>query len=157
MFFYYARVLTDEQDARSQVASIREMLAGKGVYPDDPLKVNWISDEGVSGVVEWRRRGLGKALRAAKRGDTIVAIEISHLAPSLGQLFEFVWACHDKGVTVETVKDGWRLDGIMQTKMVMVFMGLVAEMERDLLVKRTREGEARWREARKAEGLEKKW
>ena len=35
-------------------------------------------------VVEWRRRGLGKALRAAKRGDTIVASEISRLARSLG-------------------------------------------------------------------------
>ena len=145
MFFCYARVSTDEQDARSQMAGIREMLAKKGIGPDDPLKVKWISDEGVSGVVEWRRRGLGKALRAAKRGDTIVASEISRLARSLGQLFEFVGACHDKGVTVETVKDGWRLDGTMQSKMVMVFMGLAAEMERDLLVQRTREGLARAR------------
>lgn len=145
MFFCYARVSTDEQDARSQMAGIREMLAKKGIGPDDPLKVKWISDEGVSGVVEWRRRGLGKALRAAKRGDTIVASEISRLARSLGQLFDFVGACHDKGVTVETVKDGWRLDGTMQSKMVMVFMGLAAEMERDLLVQRTREGLARAR------------
>ena len=145
MFFCYARVSTDEQDSRSQMTGIEELLAKKGVEPHDAKCVRWIADEGVSGVVEWRKRGLGKALRLAKAGDTIIASEISRLARSLGQLFDFVGACHDKSVTVETVKDGWRLDNTMQSKMVMVFMGMAAEMERDLLVQRTREGLARAR------------
>lgn len=152
MIYCYARTSTGRQDSGSQVAGVNETLRKKGLDPDNRNQVRWIVDNGTGGTVPWRKRGLGKALRLAKPGDTILAPEISRLARSLSQLFDFVQAAHEKGVIVETVKDGYRLDGSMPSKMVLVFMGLAAEMERELLVQRTREGLERARREGKTLG-----
>ena len=137
------------------MAGVKFALKTKGLNPNDPRQVTWITDQGIGGAVPWRQRGLGRALRRAKPGDSIVASEISRLARSISQLFDFVQAAHDKGVVVETIKDGYRMDGTMQSKMLLVMMGLAAEMERELLVQRTREGMQRARLAGKAIGRPK--
>lgn len=155
MTIVYARVSTDEQDARSQLQGLTDALRGRGVDPEDHTQVRVITDSGVGGAVEWRKRGLGKAFRLAKKGDTIMASEISRLARNLGQLYDFVGACHDKGVGVETIKDGWKFEDTIQSKMIMVFVGLAAEIERAFLVQRTKEGIERARREGKHVGRPK--
>ena len=140
MVVAYLRVSGDAQDENSQKLGIQDWCV------DNRLAVTrWIVDKAVSGAVHWSKRGLGKWVKSAKSGDCLVASEISRIGRSIQQVLEFVQVCKEKGLLFYTVKDGYRMDGTMQSKVVLTVFALCAEIERDLLVQRTNEGLARAR------------
>jgi DNA invertase Pin-like site-specific DNA recombinase len=124
MLIGYARVSTDDQNLELQLAAL------KGIGCDRIFQ-----DAGVSGKVA-KRPGLGKALAALKRGDTLVVWRLDRLGRSLSHLIETIGMLEKRSVhfrslteTIDTSSSGGRL--------VFHLMGAMAEFEHALISERT--------------------
>ena len=135
MVYCYLRVSSDSQDVESQKIGIVEFLKKRELEAGE-----WVADEGVSGAVDWRKRKLGKIIQKAKPGDVLVFSEISRIARRLVLVLEVIKECTERGVKIYTVKDRYVLEDTIQSKVLVTVMGLAAEIERDLLRQRTKEG-----------------
>jgi DNA invertase Pin-like site-specific DNA recombinase len=146
MVYGYLRVSSDKQDVESQKIGVVDKAAELHLEIGE-----WIADEGVSGVKEYSKRQLGELMKKAKPGDVIIVSEISRLARSVFMLFRIVEFCMENDVVIHSVKDSIStikkndLTGIM---MVFCF-GIAAQIEREMIVKRTVEG----LERRRREGV----
>ena len=139
----YLRVSTDKQDCNNQKIGV-EALAKKLGLPIE----SWIVDNGVSGTKEPEKRQLGKLLKKIKSGDVIICSELSRLGRKLFMVISILEHCIKIGAKVLTVKDGYKLGDNVQSKVLAFAFGLVAELERDMISKRTKEALQR----RKANG-----
>ena len=74
---------------------------------------------------------------------------MSRLARSTLQVLEIGRECIERGVHLHVAKNGIVFDNTMQSRIVAVVLGLVAEIERDFISSRTKEALAK----RKAEGM----
>lgn len=137
MIYCYLRVSTDMQDVESQKIGIVEFCKNKGFEED---QIEWFMDEGVSGAKDPSKRNLGKLLKKAGAGDIIVASEISRIGRKLVMILDFIKECTDRNIKIYTVKDRYVLEDTIQSKVLVTVMGLAAEIERDLLRQRTKEG-----------------
>lgn len=135
MIYCYLRVSTDTQDVESQKIGLEEFLKKKGWTCD-----KWVEDNGVSGAVDWRKRKLGTIIKTAKKGDVIVFSEISRIARRLVLVLEVIKECTEKGISIYTAKDRYVMEDTIQSKVLVTVMGLAAEIERDLIRQRTKEG-----------------
>lgn len=140
----YYRVSTDKQDYESQKVGVVDYCQRAGLIIDKE-----IIDDGVSGIVDAKKRKLGKILKEMKTGDTIITGELSRFGRSISDVIHTCNLIVQKGVDCYLVKQGMKLDKSPTGKMLIAIMGAFAEMERDLLSMRTKEGLAR----RKAMGL----
>ena len=110
--------------------------------------MDWI-EEKVSGTKNWKERELGKVFRTLEKGDTVIVSELSRLGRSTLQILEIMKEAKEKGIAVHAVKGGWSLNGSMESKIVLTMFAMIAEIERDLISERTKEG----LRARKAAGV----
>jgi DNA invertase Pin-like site-specific DNA recombinase len=133
--FAYLRVSTDTQDVNSQKIGIEEFCMSHDWTIDE-----WIMDEGVSGAKDPSKRKLGGLLKKCKNGDNLVFSEISRIGRKLVMILDVIKLCTEKGVKIYTVKDRYVLEDTIQSKVLVTVMGLAAEIERDLLRQRTKEG-----------------
>jgi len=133
--YCYLRVSTDTQDVDTQKIGIEEFCQKKGWEIDD-----WIRDEGVSGAKDPSKRKLGGLLKRCQSGDHLVFSEISRIGRKLVIILDVIKLCSEKGVKIYTVKDRYVLEDTIQSKVLVTVMGLAAEIERDLLRQRTKEG-----------------
>ncbi len=136
----YLRVSTDDQDENSQRRGVDEFAAKKGLKIDE-----YVIDHGLSGAKEFRARAIGKMIKKLQNGDTVIASEISRIGRRLVLVLDFIKICTEKGVNFFTVKDRYSIADTLQSKVILTVMGLCAEIERDLVRQRTKEGLARAR------------
>ena len=82
------------------------------------------------------------AARPAERGDRLIVSELSRLGRSLGQVIQIVDTLVHRKVRFTAVKEGITFEGKqdLQTKVMIALFGLFAEVERDLISERTKEG-----------------
>ena len=139
----YLRVSTDKQDCDNQKIGVEALAEKSGLSIE-----NWIVDAGVSGTKEPEKRKLGKLLRKIRTGDVIICSELSRLGRKLFMIISILEHCMKIGAKVLTVKDGYELGDNVQSKVLAFAFGLVAELEREMISKRTKEALQR----RKAEG-----
>ena len=139
----YLRVSTDGQCTEKNKAEILAFANDKRIGP-----VDFVS-ETISGSVDWKQRELGSVLTQLKPGDVVITAEISRFARSLRQILEVVEFCKVHRITLHAIKGGWTIDDSMNSKVVLVILSLVAELEKDLISMRTKESLA----ARKAAGV----
>lgn len=139
----YLRVSTDKQECDNQKIGV-EALARKLGLPIE----SWIIDNGVSGTKEPQKRKLGKLLRKIKTGDIIICSELSRLGRKLFMVIAILEHCMKIGAKVLTAKEGYELGDDVQSKVLAFAFGLVAELEREMISKRTKEALQR----RKANG-----
>ena len=130
----YLRVSTDKQDCDNQKIGVEDLARTRGL----PIE-NWIIDDGVSGIKEPEKRKLGKLLKRIKSGDVIVCSELSRLGRRLFMVISILEHCMKIGAKVLTVKDGYELGDNVQSKILAFAFGLVAELEREMISKRTKE------------------
>lgn len=130
----YLRVSTDKQDCDNQKIGVEELAKKQGV----PIE-SWIIDDGVSGIKEPEKRKLGKLLKRIKSGDVIICSELSRLGRRLFMVISILEHCMKIGAKVLTVKDGYELGDNVQSKILAFAFGLVAELEREMISKRTKE------------------
>ena len=130
----YLRVSTDKQDCDNLKIGV-EALAEKLGLPIE----SWIIDDGVSGTKEPQKRKLGKLLRKIKTGDVIICSELSRLGRKLFMVISILEHCMKIGAKVLTAKEGYELGDNVQSKVLAFAFGLVAELEREMISKRTKE------------------
>ena len=91
------------------------------------------------------------------RGARLVVSELSRLGRSLGQIVIVLDALAKAGVAFVVLKENIRVEGKrdIQTKVMTTLFALFAEVERDLISERTREGLARARSSGRTLGRPK--
>lgn len=137
----YLRVSTDKQDCDNQRIGVEELAVKR------ELKIEkWIIDDGVSGTKEPKERKLGRLLKKIKTEDIIICSELSRLGRKLFMVISILEHCMKVGAKVLTVKDGYELGDNVQSKILAFAFGLVAELEREMISKRTKEALRRVRE-----------
>ena len=130
----YLRVSTDKQDCDNQKIGVENLACRLNL-----LIERWIVDDGVSGAKEPEKRKLGKLLKKIKSGDIIICSELSRLGRKLFMIISILEHCMKVGAKVLTVKDGYELGDNVQSKVLAFAFGLVAELEREMISKRTKE------------------
>ena len=75
-------------------------------------------------------------------GDHLIVSELSRLGRSLGQVIRMVEELVTRKIRFTAVKENIRFEGAqdLQTKVMIALFGLFAEVERDLISERTKEG-----------------
>ena len=98
-----------------------------------------------SGQASEKRRRLDELTGLLQRGDCLVVSELSRLGRSLGQIVTILDALAKAGVAFVALKENIRVEGRrdIQSKVMTTLFALFAEIERDLISERTREGLAR--------------
>ena len=79
----------------------------------------------------------------ARPGDAIIVSELSRLGRSMLECMEILSIAAEKKINVYAVKGHWQLDGSMQSKIMAMVFSMAAEIERDLISQRTKNGLAR--------------
>lgn len=133
MNYAYIRVSTDKQTVENQRHEILRFCEREGITID-----SWI-EETISGSKPYGKRKLGRLLKKAKKGDLIIASELSRLGRNLFMIMEILKQCMDRECRVWTVKGGYRLGDDIQSKVLAFAFGLSAEIERNLISQRTKE------------------
>lgn len=129
----YLRVSTIDQNLEKNKADILHLANDKGLG-----RVEFI-EEKISGKVSWKNRKIGPLLNELKKGDTILLSEFSRLGRSMLECMEIISIAVEKGIKIYTVKGGWQLDDTIQSKVMAMVFSMAAEIERDLISKRTKE------------------
>lgn len=135
MIYGYLRVSTDEQDVNSQKQGVDSFAESKGWRIE-----KYITDEGISGAKDPDKRKLGPLLNSLVKDDIIICSEISRLGRDLYMVMDILHFCMERGCRIYTVKDNFTLGDDIQSKVLAFAFGLSAEIERQMIRQRTREG-----------------
>lgn len=135
MIYGYLRVSSDEQDVNSQRQGVEQFASERGWNID-----SYITDEGVSGGKDPDKRNLGPLLNQVQKEDVIICSEISRLGRDLYMVMDILHFCMERGCIIYTVKDKFVLGDDIQSKVLAFAFGLSAEIERQMIRQRTKEG-----------------
>ena len=139
----YLRVSTVEQDLKKNRHEILELANARGFGT-----VAFV-EEKVSGIKNWKERKIKQIIDGLGDGDHLIVPELSRLGRSMLEIMEMLSIAKDKGINIYAVKGGWELNSSIQSKVVAMAFSIAAEIERDLISKRTKEA----LKARKAQGI----
>ena len=147
----YLRVSTRSQDLANQKLAILDYAQQKQFTVD-----RFIELQSSSLKVRHKER-VGEMLDSLKAGDRLIVSELSRLGRSLGQVIQIVDTLVHRKVRFTAVKEGITFEGKqdLQTKVMIALFGLFAEVERDLISERTKEGLATAKAAGKLLGRPK--
>lgn len=137
MIYGYIRVSTDKQTVENQRFEINNFCKNENINIDI-----WI-EETISGTKKVGERKLGKLLKTLDNNDILICSELSRLGRSMFMIMSILNLCMDKGVKVWTIKDNYRLGDDLTSKVLAFAFGLSAEIERDLISRRTKEALAK--------------
>jgi len=132
----YLRVSTGSQDVTHQKLAVLDYARQKRFAVDRFVEVQ------VSSRKAPDRRGVEELLGSLEAGDRLVVSEMSRLGRSLGQVIGIVDELVRRKVRFVAIKEDIRFEGKqdLQTKVMIALFGLFAEVERDLISERTKEG-----------------
>lgn len=133
MVYGYIRVSSDKQTVENQRYEINTYCEKNN------LAVEKRYEETVTGTKEYEKRKLGKLLSRLHEGDILLCSELSRLGRSLMMIMEILSLCAKHKVTVITIKDHFKLDDSIESKVLSFAFGLCAEIERNLISQRTKE------------------
>ena len=141
----YLRVSTGGQDINSQRLVILDYAHRHRMHVDDFVEVT------VSSRKTLKERGIEGLCAGMQAGDLMLVSELSRLGRSVAQIIQIVDSLVKNHIRFVAIKENIQLDGQqqdIQSKVMVTMFGLFAEIERDLISERTREGLA----AAKAKG-----
>lgn len=130
----YLRVSTEEQDTEKNKADVLKFANER-----DFGRVHFV-EEKVSGTKSWKERKIKKIIDELGEGDRLIVPELSRLGRSMLEIMEILALAKEKGIAIYDVKNGWELNGTIQSKVMALVFSIAAEIERDLISKRTTEG-----------------
>jgi DNA invertase Pin-like site-specific DNA recombinase len=146
MIIGYVRVSSAEQNEARQLKQLKEAAC------------DTIYMEKVSGAT-LDRPELQKMLDNLNPGDTVVISDLTRISRSTRDLFELVETIKSKGACLKSIKDTWldtTTDNPYSAFLFTVIAG-VAQLERDLIKQRQREGIAIAKENGKYKGRTRKY
>lgn len=137
----YYRVSTDKQDYNSQKLGVLDYCDKNGLTIEKE-----VVDDGVSGCIKAKDRNLNKIIKNGNKGDWLIVSELSRLGRSTIDVLETCRIFGKKGINVYLVKQSIKLDESPMGKMILAILSAFAEMERDLMIQRSKEGIERARQ-----------
>jgi DNA invertase Pin-like site-specific DNA recombinase len=140
----YIRVSTENQDAKSQRHEILEYAHSGKMSIDEFIEMS------ISSKKSTKIRKIDELLNHLNPGDRLIVSELSRLGRSVGEIIRLVDTLLKKEICFVAIKERIILNGRhdIQTKVMVTMFGLFAEIERDLISERTKQGLA----AAKAKG-----
>lgn len=143
--FACIRVGTDDLAVISQRYEILEYAKANGITIDEFIEIE------IPGRKNDTRTRYDELLKRVNEGDTLIVSELSRLGRSIAQVINIVSALITKKVTFIAVKQNLAISGKQDpaTRVIQTMFTLFAQLERDLISERTRQG----LEARRAAGV----
>lgn len=132
MYYAYIRVSTDHQNVENQKHEILTYSQKHDIQID-----RWI-DETISSRKPLTERKLGKLLKKLKKGDILIATELSRLGRNLLEVMGILQNCLEKDCQIWTLKENYRLGADIQSKVLAFAFSLASEIERQLISERTK-------------------
>ena len=133
----YLRVSTGGQELNTQRLAILDYAHKNHIHIDQFLEKQISSRKTV------KERGIDGLLEGVNAGDLILVSELSRLGRSVGQVIQIIDTLVKSKIRFIAIKENINLDGgkqDIQSKMMVTMFSLFAEIERDLISERTREG-----------------
>src|SRR3954453_4618983 len=132
----YLRISTGSQDLANQKLAVLDYARQKRFAIDRFIEARVSSRKGRD------QRRTEELLGTLAAGDRLVVSELSRLGRSLSQVIQIVDELVKRKVRFIAIKEAIRFEGKqdMQTKVMVALFGLFAEVERDLISERTKEG-----------------
>lgn len=140
----YIRVSTLDQDTNKNHDEIKVFAHDKNFG-----KIDKIIEEKASGKKPWKKRKIKDIIDELGEGDRLIVPELSRLGRSMLEIMEILAISRENGINIYSIKGGWELNSSIQSKVMAMAFSIAAEIERDLISKRTREA----LKARKAQGV----
>lgn len=131
MTFGYARVSTSDQNLDLQIdALLKEGIDKKNIYTD---KISSMAKE---------RKSLAKLWDFAREGDTIVVWKLDRLARSLIHFTKLMNELEEKGVKFKSITEPFidTTTESSQSKFLVNMFAALAQLERDIIIERTKAG-----------------
>ena len=127
MKYDYARVSTDDQNTDMQLTALKNGGCKK-IY----------KDEGLSGATA-KRPALTRCMKKLKKGDTLIVWKLDRLGRSLRDLISMLDDLRARGVKFHSLTEA--IDSATPTgRAIWQMIGVLAELERSLIVERTQAG-----------------
>ena len=132
----YVRISTGGQNLDTQRLAILDYAQKHGLVIDTFVESQSSSRRTMG------ERGLRAVLDRLHASDTLFVSELSRLGRSVGQIIQLLDQLLKKEVTLVAIKENLKLRDTpdIQTKVMVTLFGLFAEIERDLIAERTKEG-----------------
>ncbi|WP_082433461.1 recombinase family protein [Flagellimonas eckloniae] len=129
MTFGYARVSTKSQKHNLQVdAFLKEGIKPKNIYAD------------ISSGAKSERKGLDELLSKLREGDTIVVWKMDRIARSLSHLVKLIEDFEKKGIHFKSIQENFIDTSSPHGRFVFNLFASIAQLERDIIIERTRAG-----------------
>lgn len=135
--FSYFRVSSSSQSISVQREAVEEFARREGLKIDDSLSIECSTRKSK------KARKIPELFENLQKGDTLIVSELSRLARSLSELVRLIDDLREKGVNLIAVKENIHLhegQRDIQTKITFWMFSMLAEIERDLISERTKEG-----------------
>ena len=132
MIYGYCRISTDHQQVSNQKHEIQAFIENNNLLID-----KWV-EEVISSRKPLNERKLGKILKKLKKGDILIATELSRLGRNLLEVMGILQQCLEKECQIWTLKENYRLGADIQSKVLAFAFSLASEIERQLISDRTR-------------------
>jgi putative DNA-invertase from lambdoid prophage Rac len=135
----YLRVSTDQQDLENQRLEINTYSKNRNLQIDE-----WIQIE-ISSRRNMRERRIAELVQNLKKGDRLIVSELSRLARSMRETHNIVHEIAKKKAELHVIKQNFitKSANDMATKIYINSFAMAAEIERDLISQRTKNGLAR--------------
>jgi len=132
----YLRVSTGRQELDQQRLAILDYAQKHRIAVDEFVETQRSSQHAT------QRAELMLMIEALQPGDRLIVSELSRLGRSLSQILQIIDRLRQKEVRLVAIKEAIRFEGKhnIQTKAMIALFGLFAEVERDLIAARTKEG-----------------
>ncbi|UII81077.1 recombinase family protein [Flagellimonas sp. CMM7] len=129
MTFGYARVSTKSQKHDLQVdAFLKEGIEPKNIYAD------------ISSGAKSERKGLDELLSKLREGDTIVVWKMDRIARSLSHLVKLIEDFEKRGIHFKSIQENFIDTSSPHGRFVFNLFASIAQLERDIIIERTRAG-----------------
>lgn len=148
MIFGYTRVSKNEQHLDSQKSVIARFIVERKWIIDEWIEVEMSSRKSV------KKRRVAELLDKVNHGDIVITSELSRVGRSIKEIFETIEILiKEKRCRLILIKQGLDLDPTnqndMTNKILLTFFAMMAELERDFISERTKEG----LQARREQGI----
>ncbi len=132
----YLRVSSGQQDIGSQKLALHDYAHRNDLKIDEFIEIEMSSRKSP------KARKIDELIECLHAGDLLLVSELSRLGRSVGQVIQIVDALIKNEIRFVSVKEAIRINGRqdIQTKTMITMFGLFAEIERDLISERTKQG-----------------
>ena len=133
----YIRVSKVDQQIDSQRLAILDYAHKNKIKIHEFIEIN------ISSRKTPHERGIDALIQKLNPNDRLIVSELSRLGRSLGQIIHIVDQLIKKRISFIAIKENIVINGQkqdIQTKVMVAMFGLFAEIERDLISERTKEG-----------------